>query len=70
MHSVYKGEYQVILCIYIFYCSLIVLQHQVEIKDLNPWYFPLPSNLCSVVPGSNHDFMSSVYRVVVSSPVV
>nr|XP_023925734.1 uncharacterized protein LOC112037158 isoform X1 [Quercus suber] len=45
-------------------------KHQVEVDDLNPWYFPLPSNLCTVVPGSNHDFMSSVYRVVLSSPVM
>ncbi|XP_057961397.1 uncharacterized protein LOC131153242 [Malania oleifera] len=41
-----------------------------EIDDLNPWYFPLPSNLCRIVPGSNHDFMNSVYRVVLSSPVM
>ncbi|KAJ0986829.1 hypothetical protein J5N97_005185 [Dioscorea zingiberensis] len=40
------------------------------IEDLNPWFFPLPSTLCSFLPGSNHDFASSVYRVVVSSPVV
>ncbi|XAR65321.1 Oligopeptidase B [Bertholletia excelsa] len=41
-----------------------------EITDLSPWYFPLPSNLCRIVPGSNHDFTSSVYRVVLSSPVM
>uniref|UniRef100_A0A2N9EVB2 Prolyl endopeptidase n=1 Tax=Fagus sylvatica TaxID=28930 RepID=A0A2N9EVB2_FAGSY len=45
-------------------------QHQMEVDDLNPWYFPLPSNPCTVIPGSNHDFMSSVYRVVLSSPVM
>lgn len=48
----------------------LVLQHKKEIEDLNPWFFPLPSNPCSVVPGSNHEFMNSVYRVVLSSPVV
>ncbi|WCJ35775.1 Prolyl oligopeptidase family protein [Euphorbia peplus] len=43
---------------------------ELEIEDLQPWFFPLPSNQCSIVPGSNHDFMNSVYRVVVSSPVM
>ncbi|XP_052198728.1 uncharacterized protein LOC127805924 isoform X1 [Diospyros lotus] len=41
-----------------------------DIDDLAPWFFPVPSNLCTMVPGSNHDFMSSVYRVVLSSPVM
>ncbi|KAL5553798.1 hypothetical protein UlMin_041199 [Ulmus minor] len=41
-----------------------------KIGDLDFWFFPLPSNSCSVVPGSNHDFMSSVFRVVLSSPVM
>ncbi|GMP93704.1 hypothetical protein CsSME_00043425 [Camellia sinensis var. sinensis] len=41
-----------------------------EVDDLAPWFFPLPSNLCTFTPGSNHDFMSSVYRVVLSSPVM
>ncbi|RVW61690.1 Dipeptidyl aminopeptidase BI [Vitis vinifera] len=41
-----------------------------EIGDLSPWFFPLPSGLCKVVPCSNHDFMNFVYRVVVSSPVM
>ncbi|KAK9266777.1 hypothetical protein L1049_012665 [Liquidambar formosana] len=45
-------------------------KHQLEIDNLNPWFFPLPSNLCGIVPGSNHDFMNSVYRVVLSSPVM
>ncbi|KAH7688982.1 Peptidase S9A prolyl oligopeptidase protein [Dioscorea alata] len=40
------------------------------IEDLNPWFFPLPSALCSFLPASNHDFAASVYRLVVSSPVV
>ncbi|KAK3133608.1 hypothetical protein QOZ80_6AG0538650 [Eleusine coracana subsp. coracana] len=41
-----------------------------ELGDLDPWFFPIPSNLCSVGPGSNNDFMSSTYRLVVSSPVI
>ncbi|KAL8249695.1 hypothetical protein R6Q59_006563 [Mikania micrantha] len=43
---------------------------EMEIDDLDPWCFPMPSNSCSINPGSNHDFMNSVYRVVVSSPVM
>uniref|UniRef100_A0A0R0LGU3 Peptidase S9A N-terminal domain-containing protein n=1 Tax=Glycine max TaxID=3847 RepID=A0A0R0LGU3_SOYBN len=55
-------------------CSLnlpmqIDFKHQVYIQDLKPWYFPLPSNTCSVSPGSNLDFLNMVYRVVLSSPV-
>lgn len=46
------------------------MQKEMKIDDLNPWYFPLPSNLCEIVPGSNHDFKSSQYRAIVSSPVV
>ncbi|XP_024988576.1 uncharacterized protein LOC112523280 [Cynara cardunculus var. scolymus] len=45
-------------------------EKELEIDDLDPWYFPMPSNSCSVVPGSNHDFTNSVYRVVLSSPVM
>ncbi|KAM0941718.1 putative oligopeptidase B [Dioscorea sansibarensis] len=40
------------------------------IEDLNPWFFPLPSASCSFLPASNHDFASSVFRLVVSSPMV
>ncbi|CAN0929428.1 Protease 2 [Linum grandiflorum] len=43
---------------------------QCNIEDLDPWYFPVPTNLCSIAPGSNHEFLSSVYRVVLSSPVM
>ncbi|KAL0396885.1 UNVERIFIED_CONTAM: Dipeptidyl aminopeptidase BI [Sesamum calycinum] len=43
---------------------------EMVIDDLDPWYFPLPSNMCTVTPGSNHDFMNTVYRVVLSSPVM
>ncbi|XP_075483481.1 uncharacterized protein LOC142523653 [Primulina tabacum] len=45
-------------------------QKQMEISDLNPWFFPMPSNMCTITPGSNHDFKNSVYRVVLSSPVM
>uniref|UniRef100_A0A0E0QSR0 Prolyl endopeptidase n=1 Tax=Oryza rufipogon TaxID=4529 RepID=A0A0E0QSR0_ORYRU len=45
-------------------------QEQKELDDLDPWFFPVPSDLCSIVPGSNNDFMSSTYRLVLSSPVL
>ncbi|KAF8389892.1 hypothetical protein HHK36_024410 [Tetracentron sinense] len=45
-------------------------KNPMKVDDLNPWYFPLPSNSCRIVPGSNHDFMMSNYRVVLSSPVM
>ncbi|XP_047323604.1 protease 2 isoform X2 [Impatiens glandulifera] len=41
-----------------------------SIHDLDPWWFPQPSEICGILPGSNHDFMSSKYRVVLSSPVM
>ncbi|KAK8604288.1 hypothetical protein V6N13_099235 [Hibiscus sabdariffa] len=43
---------------------------QMQIEDLDPWIFPIPSNSCTIEPGSNLDFMNSVYRVVLSSPVI
>lgn len=57
------------------FCSIklpieIDCEHQLEIEELNPWFFPLPSSSCSVVPGSNHDFMNSIFRIVLSSPVM
>ncbi|WVZ65300.1 hypothetical protein U9M48_014691 [Paspalum notatum var. saurae] len=57
------------------FCSInmpidVDVQEPKELDDLNPWFFPIPSNLCSIVSGSNNDFMSSTYRLVVSSPVI
>jgi hypothetical protein len=57
------------------FCSInmpidVDIQEPKELNDLNPWYLPIPSNMCSIIPGSNNDFMSSTYRLVVSSPVV
>ncbi|XP_027151689.1 uncharacterized protein LOC113751765 isoform X2 [Coffea eugenioides] len=43
---------------------------ELKIDDLHAWFFPLPSNMCTISPGANLDFMSSVYRVVLSSPVM
>lgn len=52
-------------------CSLnLPIEDQMEFQCLNPWFFPLPSDCCDIAPGSNHDFMTSVYRVVLSSPVM
>ncbi|XP_051146105.1 uncharacterized protein LOC127261771 isoform X2 [Andrographis paniculata] len=44
-------------------------EKEMLIDDLNPWYFPLPSTLCTLTPGSNHDFNNTVFRAVLSSPV-
>ncbi|KAL6655388.1 hypothetical protein ACP70R_006214 [Stipagrostis hirtigluma subsp. patula] len=57
------------------FCSIdmpidVDLQESKELADFDPWFFPIPSNLCSIVPGSNNDFVSSTYRLVVSSPVI
>lgn len=46
------------------------LQNGMEIDSLDPWFFPLPSDMCIIKPGPNEDFMSTVYRAVLSSPVV
>ncbi|GAA0139791.1 serine protease [Lithospermum erythrorhizon] len=46
------------------------IENHVKIDSLNPWFFPLPSDVCSISPGSNHDFVNSIYRVVLSSPVM
>ncbi|XP_020694066.1 uncharacterized protein LOC110107955 isoform X2 [Dendrobium catenatum] len=58
------------------FCSIEmykVVNHKgkpMKFDDLKPWFFPLPSSSYSIVPGSNLDFMSSVYRLVISSPVI
>ncbi|KAF3785068.1 Dipeptidyl aminopeptidase BI [Nymphaea thermarum] len=40
------------------------------LDDFRPWFFPLPPNICSITPGSNHDFKMHIYRAVLSSPVM
>ncbi|XP_009761516.1 uncharacterized protein [Nicotiana sylvestris] len=50
--------------------TIINCEEQMKIDELNPWFFPLPSDMCAITPGSNHDFTRSVYRAVVSSPVM
>ncbi|KAK6931380.1 Peptidase S9, prolyl oligopeptidase, catalytic domain [Dillenia turbinata] len=45
-------------------------KHQKELDNLDPWFFPLPSSSCRITPGSNHDYMNTVYRAVISSPVM
>ncbi|KAK9676062.1 hypothetical protein RND81_11G051300 [Saponaria officinalis] len=42
----------------------------IDIQHLNPWIFPVPSDVCQMAPGSNHDYMTSAYRAVLSSPVM
>ncbi|KAF3671552.1 putative cytosolic sulfotransferase 12-like [Capsicum annuum] len=49
--------------------TIINCEEQMKIDELSPWFFPLPSDMCAIAPGSNHDFTRSVYRAVVSSPV-
>ncbi|KAG0475158.1 hypothetical protein HPP92_014844 [Vanilla planifolia] len=49
---------------------LIDQEKPMQVQDLQPWVFPMPSSLCNILSGSNLDFMSSIYRVVVSSPVM
>ncbi|CAM0951838.1 unnamed protein product [Alopecurus aequalis] len=57
------------------FCSIdlpvkVDFQEPKELGDFAPWFFPIPSNLCSILPGPNNDYMSSTYRLVVSSPVI
>ncbi|MCO5598888.1 hypothetical protein L7F22_052987 [Adiantum nelumboides] len=60
---------RVLLCFVPLIC-LSMLIHLLEPEDLNAWFFPMPQNSCTVVSGSNHDFQKSVYRAVLSSPVM
>ncbi|CAN4122009.1 unnamed protein product [Withania somnifera] len=50
--------------------TIINCEEQMKIGELKPWFFPLPSDMCAIAPGSNHNFTRSVYRAVVSSPVM
>ncbi|XP_047971308.1 dipeptidyl aminopeptidase BI [Salvia hispanica] len=45
-------------------------ENEMEIDGLDPWFFPLPSDMCIIKPGLNDDFMNTVYRAVLSSPVI
>ncbi|XP_057543119.1 uncharacterized protein LOC130821389 [Amaranthus tricolor] len=45
-------------------------KHIIGIEDLNPWTFPVPFEWCEMAPGSNHDYVDSTYRVILSSPVM
>ncbi|GAB2242105.1 hypothetical protein Droror1_Dr00018880 [Drosera rotundifolia] len=45
-------------------------KRMLEIEDLSPWFFPVPLESCQIASCSNHDFLSSIYRVVLTSPVV
>ncbi|MQM17202.1 hypothetical protein Taro_050170, partial [Colocasia esculenta] len=49
--------------------DLNVSMRPLQVDELKPWFFPLPSDLCSFIPATNHDFQTSNYRVVISSPV-
>ncbi|KAF3635502.1 hypothetical protein FXO38_24606 [Capsicum annuum] len=49
--------------------TIINCEEQMKIDELSPWFFPLPSDMCAIAPGSNHDFTRFVYRAAVSSPV-
>lgn len=56
-------------------CSLpmplqVHLKDGMQLEDLNPWFLPMPADICTFVPGSNHDFKSSLFRAVISSPVM
>lgn len=45
-------------------------QKATTVEELDAWFFPIPLDHCNITPGSNHDFMSSIYRAVISSPVM
>ncbi|KAH9301183.1 hypothetical protein KI387_012766, partial [Taxus chinensis] len=49
---------------------LVDLKDGKQLEDLNSWLLPMPADTYVVIPGSNNDFDSSVFRAVISSPVM
>ncbi|XP_057870330.2 uncharacterized protein LOC131076988 isoform X2 [Cryptomeria japonica] len=41
-----------------------------QLEDLNSWFLPMPADTSVVIPGSNDDFNSSIFRAVISSPLM
>ncbi|KAK3002800.1 hypothetical protein RJ639_019366 [Escallonia herrerae] len=41
-----------------------------HLKDLNPYFLPLPSSVTRIFPGPNYDYYSSIMRFTISSPVM
>ncbi|RVW57620.1 Protease 2 [Vitis vinifera] len=42
----------------------------VYLKELNPYFLPLPKYVSQISPGPNYDYYSSIIRFTVSSPVM
>ncbi|KAM3709401.1 hypothetical protein ACB098_02G170700 [Castanea mollissima] len=42
----------------------------VHLKELNPYFLPLPRHVSQISPGPNYDFYSSTMRFTISSPVM
>jgi len=42
------------------------LNDGMQLEDLTPWFLPMSANMCTIFPGSNHDFNSSIFHAVIS----
>ncbi|KAF5463876.1 hypothetical protein F2P56_014004 [Juglans regia] len=49
---------------------LPVRKGAVHLKELNPYFLPLPQHVSQISPGPNYDYYSSTMRFTISSPVM
>ncbi|KAK3223123.1 hypothetical protein Dsin_010148 [Dipteronia sinensis] len=49
---------------------LSVSKGPVHLKELHPYFFPLPKHVSQISPGPNYDYYSSTMRFTLSSPVM
>ncbi|KAG6729398.1 hypothetical protein I3842_01G027400 [Carya illinoinensis] len=49
---------------------LSVRKGAVHLKELNPYFLPLPEHVSQISPGPNYDYYSSTMRFTISSPVM
>ncbi|KAG2724593.1 hypothetical protein I3760_01G025300 [Carya illinoinensis] len=49
---------------------LPVRKGAVHLKELNPYFLPLPEHVSQISPGPNYDYYSSTMRFTISSPVM
>ncbi|KAG7993799.1 hypothetical protein I3843_01G024000 [Carya illinoinensis] len=49
---------------------LPVRKGAVHLKELNPYFLPLPEHVSQISPGPNYDYYSSTMRFTMSSPVM
>ena len=54
----------------ILFIFLLVLQGPVCLKELHPYYLPLPKQVSQISHGPNYDYFSTAMLFTISSPMI